>query len=213
MGSAGLLPQAQVVGSLDGRGSAAALRRWQRLAASGIREADLLSLGNVGWFAGMDDGKGGRWTQPVLAALVDGAILDGYQAERWAGLSLFQRPLKVSGLTVTEARGSAWRLLTPEKMENGLVQIPLPAGQGGWIFFSQSYDAGWRAWVKDPQGYWKERPIAKTEGGFMAAPIESGGQAVLFQFRPPLLAFGLVLSLLALGFFAWKDRAFLFQAR
>jgi hypothetical protein len=211
---AGYQAQASVVGSLDGRGSLPGLQRWRRLVALGVREADLLSLSNVGWFAGLEDGKGGRWTLPVGLALVDGALLEGDQEARWTGIGLFQRPLKVSGVPVKPASASTWRFLSPQSQIVGRVQVALPAGhQGGWLFFSQSYDAGWKAWVQAGDGRWLPTPVAKTEGAFLASPVETSAQAVLFQYEPPYFALALWLSLASLLVLVWKERALLAYGR
>jgi hypothetical protein len=212
--AAGLLPQARMVGSLDGRGSLLGLRRWKRLSLLGVHEPDLLSLSNVGWLGGMQEGQGQRWTLPVSLAMVDGAVLEGDQEARWSGLSLFQRPLKVLGVAVPSARGTVWHLLTPEALQQGSSQVTLPGGHAAaWLFFSESYDPGWQALVRDPQGRWTRHAPVRAEGGFMALPVETAAQAVLFQFRPPFFTGALALSLLALGALVWKERVFGRQTR
>jgi hypothetical protein len=209
----GRMRPATVVGCFDGRGSLAGLRRWQRLAQLGAREPDLLSLSNVGW-VDAEDGQSGRWNRPVAAALVDGAVLEGDHEERWTGLSLFERPLKVTATAPPKEQGSAWHILNPESVSPGQVRISLPVGhQGGWLFVSQSLDPGWQAQALSGAGLWSARTIHPAEGGFMALPVETGVQSVLFQVQPPLLPVALALALLALAILAWKDRAFLAYRR
>ena len=211
-GAAALSDRATTAGSADGRGSLFGLRRWQRLAFLGVREPDLLSLANVGWLAA-DKPEGLRWNRPAGAALVESAVSEDEDRSAWVGKALFERPLMVSRSGVKPSTFTSWTILTPGGNAGGPQTLTLPSGNhGGWAFLSQSYDPGWQAQIVDAQGKRQAVAVVRTEGDFLAVPVESGALTVTFEYRPPLFGLGLWVCGLALMVLAWKERAFLFQA-
>ena len=211
-GAAALSARATAVGSIDGRGSLFSLRRWQRMAFFGVREPDLLSLSDVGWLAS-EQTAGSRWNRPVNAALVESAVSEDDDRSPWVGRGLFERPLMVELAGVKPSSFSSWTILTQGGNVGGPQTLPMPSGHhGGWAFLSQSFDRGWQAHVVDAQGKRRSVPVVRTEGDFLAVPVESGALTVTFEYRPPLFGLALWVCGLALAALAWKERAFLFQA-
>lgn len=66
-----------------------------------------------------------------------------------------------------------------------------------WIVFSEMYYPGWRAYVD-----WQPAHIYRADVALMAVEVPSGDHEVLLEFRSPLVAFGLLATLLSAGILA-----------
>jgi hypothetical protein len=208
--------QLQLVGSLDGRGPLASIRRWQEIAQAGPQSGDLLSLANVGWFkGGPGQGQGQRWSRPVGAALVDDAI-SAQSPDQTNHSGLFEQPLRVEGdLPIPEGwKGSTWHLFSLDRIQGSHSELGLPASQhDAWLFFSQSFDRGWQVKLQDAQGHWRQGKVIPTEGGFLAVALQTGDRAATLDYRQPFFGLLLAFSLIILAFLGWTQRGFLFDRR
>jgi hypothetical protein len=204
-----------LVGSVDGRGSLASLRRWQHLSFEGSQDAPLLSLANVGWLAS-NAGAGAHGNRPVGVAMVDQAQSWHDPAPTALGPDLFDRPLLVEGnlASLQSPQAGDWHLLNASGSPAASSTLNVATGhQAVWIFFSQSYDFGWQARLQSLDGSWRKAKILRSQGDFLAFPIEPGVDKVVLDYRPPFFSLCLLLSASLLAFLGWQQRGFLFDGR
>ena len=114
-----------------------------------------------------------------------------YQAMAAPGFDPFHTVLLSQAATVgPNADGDAVTILRDEP---GHLQLRATASDAAVLVFSEAYFPGWRVSVDG-----RPAPALRADGALLAAAVPAGTHQVEFNYSPPLLLWGAVISLLAL---------------
>ena len=75
---------------------------------------------------------------------------------------------------------------------SGKVRMTVQAAQDAWLFFSDTYYPGWRAWVDG-----KPAKIYRADYAFRALPLAAGSHEVIWKYDPVFFKWGLLISLVS----------------
>jgi hypothetical protein len=76
----------------------------------------------------------------------------------------------------------------------GHLQLRATASDAAVLVFSEAYFPGWRVTVDG-----RPAPVLRADGALLAASVPAGTHEVEFDYSPPLLVWGAIISLLALA--------------
>jgi len=106
-----------------------------------------------------------------------------------------------------------------EKYEDQEVRIKVQASSDGFLFLSDTYYPGWKAYLEEMEnGKWEMEnlKIYRANYAFRAVEVPKGGHTVIFKYEPESVKWGLrvsfgtlgliLLAMLILGVLHWKSR-------